>query len=77
MQLGLEKKKPGFWECFGEDISSLILGRQISDAQVSQLDLFLHEVIVNFHVFRSGMKDRVSSEVSCTNIITPENGCTL
>ena len=57
MQLGLEKEKTSLWECFGEDISSLILGRQISDAKMFQFDLFSHKVIVDFHVFRSDMKD--------------------
>ena len=54
MQLGLEIEEPRFWECLGEDISSLILGRYISDAQMFQLDLFSHEVVVNFHVLSFG-----------------------
>ena len=77
MQLGLEIEEPRFWECLGEDISSLILGRYISDAQMFHLDLFSHEVVVNFHVLRSGMEDRIGSKVSCANIVTLENGCTL
>ena len=77
MQLGLEIEKPRFRKGLGEDICRLILGRYISEAQMFQLNLFSHEVVVNFHVLRSGMEDRIGSKVSCANIVTPENGCTL
>ena len=66
MQLRLEKKKTSLWKCFGEDICSLVLGSQISHAKMLHFDLFPHEVVVYFNVFRLGMKNGIDSEISHT-----------
>ena len=56
---------------FGQNASPLVLGSQIADEKVLQLDLFPEKMVVNFNMFCPGVKDQIGSELRSTNVITP------
>ena len=56
---------------FGEDICNLIIGRNVSNSEVTLEDLFMNKVEINFYMFHSKVHGRIFSKKCSSQIIMP------
>jgi hypothetical protein len=57
----------------GEDVRQLIFRRDKLDLQKLLCNMFSHKMIINFDVFRSGMKYQIRGEICSADVVTPKD----
>lgn len=58
------------WQSFCEDVSILMLGSNMQDTNVTNLNFFVNKMDIKFNMFGSLMLDWVAREVDNRNIVT-------
>ena len=56
---------------FGEDISNLLSSRYVLNLEITLQDFITNKMQVDFNMFGASMEDWISSQSSCTYVITP------
>ena len=56
-------------EAFGEDVSNLMVGRNMKDARLTSSDLLPNKMDVHLNVFGGLMLDRIAWKVNSTDIV--------
>lgn len=59
------------WQQLCKNVDYLIFGEEKVDFDLLEVDLFTHEVVVNFNILCTCMEDRIVNQVNSSNVVAP------